>query len=74
MSIPADHRVGKVESPSILRLEFAENPDRHVVLERVVRKEYDEYYDEREHRHFGNFVVVTETRRNGCDCEGEGNQ
>ena len=50
VSIPPDHRVGAVESPSILRLEFRENPEKHVILDRVVRQEEDEFYDELETR------------------------
>jgi esterase/lipase superfamily enzyme len=46
VSLPPDHRVGAVESPSILRLEFRENPEKHVVLDRVVRQEEDAFYDE----------------------------
>lgn len=44
VSIPPDHRVGKVESPSILRLEFREDPEKHVVLQRTVRLEPDDFY------------------------------
>jgi esterase/lipase superfamily enzyme len=32
ISIPKGHRVGSVETPSALRLEFKENPTKHVVL------------------------------------------
>ncbi len=32
VSIPRDHRMGELESPSLLRLEFRQDPDRHVVL------------------------------------------
>ena len=32
VSIPKDHQVGELESPSVLRLEFREDPERHVVL------------------------------------------
>jgi esterase/lipase superfamily enzyme len=44
VSIPPDHRVGHVESPSILRLEFREDPEKHVVLQRTVRLEADGFY------------------------------
>jgi esterase/lipase superfamily enzyme len=44
VSIPPDHRVGHVESPSILRLEFREDPEKHVVLQRTVRLELDKFY------------------------------
>jgi len=32
VSIPRDHQMGELEAPSILRFEFRENPDEHVVL------------------------------------------
>ena len=32
VSIPRDHRMGELESPSLLRLEFRQDPDQHVVL------------------------------------------
>jgi esterase/lipase superfamily enzyme len=32
VSIPDDHRMGKIERPSIWRLQFQENPDKHVVV------------------------------------------
>lgn len=32
VSIPRDHRLGEVEGPSIWRLEFTEDPEKHVVL------------------------------------------
>jgi esterase/lipase superfamily enzyme len=32
VSIPRDHRMGELESPSMLRLQFRENPNRHVTL------------------------------------------
>lgn len=32
VSIPRDHRMGELESPSVWRLEFREEPARHVVL------------------------------------------
>jgi esterase/lipase superfamily enzyme len=45
VSIPPDHRVGKVESPSVLRFEFREDPQKHVVLERVRRLPEGEFFD-----------------------------
>ncbi|MEZ5775669.1 MAG: alpha/beta hydrolase [Hyphomicrobiaceae bacterium] len=38
VAIPAGHRVGALEAPSIWRLEWRENPDRHVVLLEVVEE------------------------------------
>lgn len=35
VSIPEDHQPGELESPSIWKLEFRENPDKHVVLKSV---------------------------------------
>ena len=32
VSIPRDHRMGELESPSIWKLEFREDPEKHVVL------------------------------------------
>lgn len=32
VSIPDDHRMGKIERPSIWRLQFRENPNQHVVM------------------------------------------
>lgn len=44
VSIPPDHRVGRIESPSILRLEFTEDAKRHVILERVQWLENDDFH------------------------------
>lgn len=44
VSIPPDHRVGQVESPSILRFEFREEPEKHVILNRVIRIAESEFY------------------------------
>lgn len=35
VSIPRDHKMGELEGPSIFRLEFSENPEKHVVLQSV---------------------------------------
>ncbi len=35
ISIPKVHTVGKLESPSLLKLEFRPNPDRHILLRKV---------------------------------------
>jgi esterase/lipase superfamily enzyme len=32
VSVPKEHQVGALESPTVLRLEFREDPERHVVL------------------------------------------
>jgi esterase/lipase superfamily enzyme len=46
VTIPPDHRVGKVESPSVLRFEFREDPEKHVVLQRVVRLPEGKFFDD----------------------------
>src|SRR5439155_26150565 len=33
VSLPKDHRMGQLESPSIFRLEFKPNPEKHIVLQ-----------------------------------------
>ena len=42
VTIPQDHRLGELETPSILRLELAPDPERHVVLTlvRPIAKKY----------------------------------
>lgn len=44
VTIPPTHEKGKLESPSVLKLEFREDAQRHVVLQRVVRTSVDEFY------------------------------
>ncbi len=39
VSIPRDHRMGELESPSIWRLEFQPDPNKHVVLAKVETQE-----------------------------------
>jgi len=46
VSIPKDHEVGELESPSIFRLEINEDPEKHVVLMNVRRQEPNEFYAE----------------------------
>jgi esterase/lipase superfamily enzyme len=46
VSIPRDHRMGSIERPSIWRLEFRQDPDKHVVLLSVVPKSEQEFYAE----------------------------
>ncbi|MBN2296268.1 MAG: alpha/beta hydrolase, partial [Pirellulales bacterium] len=46
VSIPEEHKVGEIERPSILRLEFNEDPTKHVVLIGVERKTDDKFFTE----------------------------
>jgi hypothetical protein len=38
VSIPQNHKIGEIERPSILRFEFREDPQKHVVLLKVAPK------------------------------------
>ncbi len=44
VSIPKDHRIGELESPTVLRLEFHEDPERHVMLQAVHPEPVDQFY------------------------------
>ncbi len=44
VSIPKRHEVGELESPSLMRLEFSEDPGKHVVLLKVAPESADEFY------------------------------
>jgi esterase/lipase superfamily enzyme len=44
VSIPKLHEVGELESPSVLRLEFHEDPDRHVVLLGIQPEPSDRFF------------------------------
>lgn len=46
VSIPRDHRMGELEAPSVWRLEFREDPEKHVVLLDVAPREPDEWFEE----------------------------
>lgn len=44
VSIPRDHRMGELESPSIMKLEFREDPAKHLVLLSVLVQPKDKYF------------------------------
>ena len=46
VSIPRGHRIGELESPSIWRLEFREDPDKHVVLLNTVIRSKDDFFED----------------------------
>jgi esterase/lipase superfamily enzyme len=50
VSIPRDHRMGEIEGPSIWRLEFRENPEKHVVLLKVTPEAHDNFIAELKNR------------------------
>lgn len=45
VTIPANHRAGALEAPSVWRLEFAPNPAKHVVLRSVQPVEKTAFFD-----------------------------
>lgn len=46
VSIPRDHRIGELESPSVLKLEFREDPAKHVVLLSTQSRPKDKFFSE----------------------------
>jgi esterase/lipase superfamily enzyme len=46
VSIPRAHKMGHLETPSILKLEFKEDPAKHVVLQKVEVRSADEFFEE----------------------------
>jgi esterase/lipase superfamily enzyme len=57
VSIPRDHRLGELEGPSILKLEFRADPSRHIVLLKV------ESYSERTFRDQISARIATSQRK-----------
>jgi esterase/lipase superfamily enzyme len=45
VSVPDDHRMGRVERPSIWKLEFREDPDKHVVVLEVESLSLNQFTD-----------------------------
>lgn len=45
VKIPIDHRKGYTERPSIFRLEFTEDPQKHVVITTVTQLAADKFFD-----------------------------
>jgi len=46
VSIPLDHELGELESPSFFRLEFVEDPEKHIVLLAVEADDREDFIDE----------------------------
>ena len=44
VSIPHDHRVGEVETPSIWKFEFSEDPSKHVMLHEITLLEKQKFF------------------------------
>ncbi|WP_179345591.1 alpha/beta hydrolase [Winogradskyella ursingii] len=45
VSIPHDHRVGEIESPSIWKFEFSEDPSKHVMLQDINLLDKGEFFN-----------------------------
>ncbi|SEW34322.1 Esterase/lipase superfamily enzyme [Chitinophaga sp. YR573] len=43
VSIPRDHRLGKLEAPSIFRLEFRQDPQKHIVLLKTLLEKEEQF-------------------------------
>jgi esterase/lipase superfamily enzyme len=46
VSIPRDHRLGKLESPSIWRFEFRRDPEKHVVLLKINKTDDQQFWSD----------------------------
>ena len=46
VSIPKSHRMGKLEAPSIFRLEFTEDPNKHIVLQSIEEAPWERFLGE----------------------------
>ena len=46
VSIPRDHRMGALESPSMWKLQFREDPTKHVILWSIIPTEKNQYFEE----------------------------
>ena len=44
VSIPRDHRQGNLERPSVLKLEFSEDPSKHIVIQNISPLDEKEFY------------------------------
>ncbi|BAO74626.1 alpha/beta hydrolase [Winogradskyella sp. PG-2] len=44
VSIPHDHRIGEIESPSIWKFEFSEDPSKHVMLQEIALLEKQKFF------------------------------
>lgn len=58
VSIPQRHKIGNLESPSIWRFEFREDPKQHVVLLRVLKRNRDEFLSALQQKVWGSMEVM----------------
>lgn len=54
VSIPSNHKTGELESPSIIHLEFSEDPKKHIVLLKIIKQNKKSYFKE-----IGNTIRVS---------------
>jgi esterase/lipase superfamily enzyme len=45
VTIPPVHEIGRLEMPSLYRLEFREDPEKHVILESIIAEPEDAFYE-----------------------------
>ena len=45
VTIPPNHKVGHLDSPSLFKLEFREDPEKHVVMHRVIQADKNQFYE-----------------------------
>lgn len=50
VSIPRDHRMGELEGPSIWRLEFVPDPNKHIVLAKIETQTSGTFFDDLKQR------------------------
>jgi esterase/lipase superfamily enzyme len=50
VSIPRDHRMGEIERPSILRFEFREDPEKHIVIKAIEPEPEHQFFNELQSR------------------------
>ena len=46
VNLPPNHQIGHLDQPSLIKLEFYEDPQKHIVLQRVIRSEKDHFYQD----------------------------
>lgn len=46
VSIPHDHKIGEIESPSIWRFEFTEDPEKHIMIHKINMMEKDNFFSD----------------------------
>ncbi|NVK52518.1 MAG: alpha/beta hydrolase [Flavobacteriaceae bacterium] len=50
VSIPYNHKLGEIERPSYWRLEFSEDPTKHVVIQSLKKQNKDDFFNQMKNR------------------------